>query len=134
MADPSLPLQKAVHDALRGNAALALLVGNRVYDLPPKNAATPYVTIGEDEITSVRADCYDGSEFFLTIHAFATEPGFPQVKRISSAIRAALDGASLTLEDFRLVDFLFDNARHIRDPDGITSHAVVTFRGSVEPE
>lgn len=133
MADPSLPLQKAVHDALRADATLTALVGTRVYDSPPKNAATPYVSIGEDQILGERADCYDGSEFFLTIHAFSTEPGYPQVKRISSAIRSVLHGAELTVDNFRLVDMAFDDLRHFRDPDGLTAHAVISIRGFVEP-
>lgn len=41
MSDPSLSLQRAVFDALRGDPAVAALVGSRIYDQPPAGAAFP---------------------------------------------------------------------------------------------
>ena len=55
----SAALRAAIHDALIADAALTgLLGGPKVYDEPPRNAAFPYVTLGETRI----ADFSTGSE------------------------------------------------------------------------
>ena len=44
----SAALRAAVHDALTNDAALiATLGGTKIYDEPPREAAFPYVTLGE---------------------------------------------------------------------------------------
>ena len=44
----SAALRAAVHDALTGNAGLiSVLGGPKIYDEPPREAAFPYVTLGE---------------------------------------------------------------------------------------
>ena len=44
----SAALRAAVHDALTNHAALiATFGGTKIYDEPPREAAFPYVTLGE---------------------------------------------------------------------------------------
>ncbi|MDB5597379.1 MAG: hypothetical protein JWM36_4340 [Hyphomicrobiales bacterium] len=132
MPSASLSLQKAVVGKLKADIAVSALVGTSVFDTPNADVF-PRITLGEDQVLTERADCYEGDEVILTIHAWSREIGFPQVKRIGSAVRAALQGADLTLDDYRLVDIAVEDERYMRDPDGITSHAVLTFRALTEP-
>ena len=50
MTAPAAELQKAVFDALAADAALAALVGARIYDHAPANVAFPYVTFGRTSV------------------------------------------------------------------------------------
>jgi hypothetical protein len=133
VSDPSLELQKAIVARLKADSATAAIVGARIYDEVPTSAAFPYINLGEDQTIAERADCYDGSEINLTLHAWSREPGYPEVKRIADAVRASLQDAPLTLTGHRLVDLTFIDSRVLRDPDGKTSHAVVTLRALTEP-
>lgn len=129
----SLELQKAVVARLKGDAGVTALVGQRVYDQPPTAPAFPYVSLGPDQTLPDRADCYEGSEVTFQVDAWSRAVGFPEVKRIAEAARAALADAALTLTGFRLVDIAFVEGRTFRDPDGLTSHSALNFRALVEP-
>jgi hypothetical protein len=129
----SLELQKAIVARLRADAGVTALVGQRVYDQVPTSPQFPYVSLGPDQIALSRADCYDGSEINLQVDAWSRAVGFPEVKRIGDAVRAALQDAPLSLTGYRLLDITFVEARTFRDPDGLTSHAAMTFRALTEP-
>lgn len=129
----SLELQKAIVAALKADAGVAATVAGRVYDVPPKGVLFPYISIGPDQTLPQRGDCYDGEEVSFQVDLWSREVGFPEVKRIGKAVKAALNSAELTVDDHRLVDLYLEDARTFRDPDGLTSHAVLTFRALTEP-
>lgn len=139
MSDPSYTLQKAIFDQLMATTDVRLLVGDRVYhDVPPPTsgdvrAQKPYITIGEDQVLADKAECMDGAEVILTIHGWALS--YPQSKQLSAAIQEALDmNYDMALIGHRLIEMELQDIRHLSEPDGITRHAVVTFRALTEKE
>lgn len=133
--DPSLALQGAFVAAIK---ALATEAGTRVYDRVPRtngaiSATFPYVSLGTGSASYNGADCYDGSEVSLAVHVWSRAVGMPECKRIASAIRAGLNNADLTLDGHTLELLELDRADYLNDPDGITSHAVLTFRALTQP-
>jgi len=130
----SLAVQKAVIARLRADPGVIAIVGNRIYDNPPPEADFPYLSIGPDQTLPDRASCYDGSEVILQIDGWSRTPGFQEVKTIAEAVRAALTDAPLDLSPaYRLVDIALDQLQTLRDPDGLTDHAVISFRALTEP-
>lgn len=134
MLSASLSLQKAIVAALKADAGVSALVGSNVFDTVPSSDPFPRITLGEDQVITERADCYIGEEIFVTIHAWSRKPGFPEVKQIAGAVRLALHEAELSLDDCRLVDLSSEDVRFMREQDGVTSHAVITFRALTEPD
>ncbi|CDM56285.1 MULTISPECIES: DUF3168 domain-containing protein [Rhizobium] len=132
MASPSLELQGAIAARLKASAGLTPLVGSRIYDAVPADKVFPYVTIGEGDETSDDADCVDGFEISLDIDVWSRATGYPEAKRISDEIRKALKSPDLTLPINALVFFRHRQTRFLRDPDGLTSHAVMTFEAFAE--
>ena len=132
MASPSLELQIAIVSRLKATAAVADLIADRVFDSVPDDADFPYVTVGEGDETSDDADCIDGFEISLDVDVWSREVGFPEAKRISDEIRRALKSPDLVLQTNLLVEFRHRQTRFLRDPDGLTSHAVMTFEGFAE--
>lgn len=135
--DPSLALQAAFVAAIR---ALNTEAGTRVYDRVPRtnNAVAagtfPYVHLGTGSVLPNKADCYNGSEVSLPVHVWSRAVGWPEAKRIASAIRAGLDDAELLLDGHTLELLELDRADYLNDPDGLTSHAVLTFRALTQPK
>jgi hypothetical protein len=129
MSDPSLALQAAIVAALAGTTE----AGTNVYDQVPATDAFPRITVGEGQTVGNFADCYDGSEVYLDVHVWSREVGFPEAKRIASAVRSALHDAPLTLTGHTLELLQFRDARYLRDPDGRTSHVAMTFRALTQP-
>jgi hypothetical protein len=128
VSDPSYALQVAIFDALKADATLAGFIGARVYDSVPEGAAFPYVTVGDGQVVGDDNECADGSEVFFQCHAWSRATGYPEVKKIAAALRSALRSATLTLAGFDVGLVEFTQTQFLKDPDGLTSHAVVEFR------
>lgn len=130
MASPDLELQAAILARLKADATLTLLV-NGIYDQPPSTAwATPkegYVTIGEAQIIRDDAMCVSGGQAYLTLHGWSRKVGFPIAKEIAEAVVESLHLAPLTMATNRFISIMHRSTRVFRDPDGITSHAVIEF-------
>jgi hypothetical protein len=137
VSDPALALQGALIAAMKAAAGVVALVSTRVYDNPPSTstgavATFPYITIGEAQSIPQRADCIDGTEHFVAVHAWSRAVGFTEVKRIASAVRAALHEAEPAVAGYRLIDLAVQDTRFLRDPDGLTSHSVVNLRAVLD--
>jgi hypothetical protein len=134
MSSSSAALRAAIHDSLVADTALTgLLGGAKVYDEPPRNAAFPYVTLGEARVTDFSAGGEPGEEHQLTLHAWSRQGGHRAAHMIRGAHLRALDDAPLTLSGHTLVNLRFSIADVRREPDGRTYHALVRFRAVTEP-
>lgn len=137
----SFEFQKAVVARLASDAALKALIGDpaRIFDDIPSDgsgrpkAAFPYVSIGAAQDVPDLADEYDGSELFLDLHVWSRAVGFGEAKRIASALTARLHEADLTITGHRVLLIERGEQRFLRDPDGLTRHAVLTIRALTEP-
>ncbi len=131
MSDPMLALQKAIVAKLKGASTG---VGSSVYDRVPETDPFPRITIGEGQTLKDNQDCRRGSEVFLEVHVWSRAVGWGEAKAIASQVRDAIDDESLVL-DGHVLDLLdFEDARYIRDPDGLTSHVAMSFRALTQPE
>lgn len=127
MSDPSLALQGAIHTALSG-----ALMPVPVYDRPPETAAYPFVRIGEDQVIDDGNTCADAWEAFVTVHVWSQEVGMPRAKTIAGQVRDAL-AAVLDVPGFTAIVGEHRDTRYLNDPDGLTTHAVLTFRYLIDP-
>jgi hypothetical protein len=134
--EASAALRAAVHAALTADAALtAALGGPKIYDEPPREAAFPYVTLGEMRIADFSAGSEEPAlEHQLTLHAWSRQGGHREAHVIAGALLQALDDAPLMLAGHRLVNFRFSTADVRRESDGRTYRALVRFRAVTEPE
>ncbi len=127
-------LRAAIHDALVADAALsALLGGVKIYDEPPREAAFPYVTLGDARLSDISSDGGVTQEHQLTLHAWSRQGGHKEAHGIAGALLHALDDAALSPEGHRLVNLRFTLADIRREADGRTYHALVRFRAVTEP-
>lgn len=127
-----LEIQGAIVARLKADAAVTALIGARVYDSVPANATFPYVSIGPVDSVEADAECITGLEVAQQIDCWSRANGFPEVKKIVDAVRAALHRYDLPLGTNALVFFEHRSSRITRDPDGITSHGIVGFEAAVE--
>jgi len=129
---PDLELQGVIIDVLRNDPELIQLVGSRAYDRVPENVVFPYISLGPTFDVEDDADCISGSDISIQIDAWSRAVGFPEVKRISNAVRNALHQRDLQLTENALALIQCRGIRILRDPDGLTSHGVVDINAFVE--
>lgn len=119
-------MQRAVFARLK---AYGPLNGVGVYDAVQPTAGFPYVTIFDVQSVEDGDDCHDGDEISFDVHVWSRVVGSVQAKGIAGHVRKALHDFDLPLgEDHALVDLKFTDLRVFRDPDGVTTHGVVSFR------
>ena len=127
----SAALRAAVHADL---ALIAALGGPKIYDAPPREAAFPYVTLGETRVADFAAGSEPALKHQLTLHAWSRQGGQREAHVIAGALLQALDDAPLALAGHRLVNFRFSRADVRRESDGRTYRVLVRFRTVREPD
>jgi hypothetical protein len=132
MSDPALPMLAAAVAALKAEPSLTALVSDRVHDRAPQRVIFPYVQVGNLQVIADDAECIDGFEVYIDVHAWSRAYGTPETRQICSAVHTALHQASLPLSTFSLVEIRHESTRVLGDPDGETSHGIVTFRALVD--
>jgi len=132
MTHPSLALQSAAYAALIADAGVGALIGDRIYDAPPRDATFPYLTIGETRVADWSTGTEDGAEHRLTLDVWSRERGKRECYEIMEAVEAALHDAALGLDDHALVNLRFAEADVRRERDGITYRGTMRFRAVTE--
>lgn len=135
MSSAEIQLQKAVGARLAGFAALTALVpAAAILDRHARPAPDPSIILGEGQVVDDGALVRRGSStVYLDLHVWKKETGTAGVKAIVAEIKAALDAGRLLLDaGWSCADCLVSSRRYLRDPDGVTSHAVVTLQATIE--
>jgi len=129
----ALALQEAVFAALAGDAGLTALIGaGNVFDGAPRNAAAPYLHLGEVTARDWSTGTEAGAEVRFAVVAWSREAGRREALRIAGRVQEVLHGAELAVAGWRVV-----NLRHVATetaradkPDG--RRAVARFRAVLE--
>lgn len=134
MTSPSLELQRAIVPHLKADAPLAALIGARIYDHVPQQPGwtDPYVSLGAASEIDDGHECIDAVSVMFRIDVWSRAVGYGEALRIADAIKRALHHQDLELPDNALVEIRWRRTDRMRDPDGLTSHAVVEFTASIE--
>ena len=132
---PESALQTAVRARLiSAPAVISLVPAASILDRNERPAPSPSIVLGEamardegDTIARSRVTV------FADLHIWKREASLEGIKAISGAVRASLrDRNSYALVCFRIVDWRIASTRFLRDPDGQTSHGVMTIEAIVE--
>lgn len=131
----SLASQKAFRAALTADdALLALVPANLIVDSNAGLDTFPAIVLGEDqELPADSVGRY--TTLHSNIHIWVREAGLGGAKEIAGAVRRILSSpqrSSWTRDGYRSLDVTFEGSRFLRDPDGVTSHGIVSFRSTIE--
>ena len=126
-------LQKAIFEALGANVALAALVGTRIFDHAPANAAFPYITFGRTSVYDWSTGTENGAEQLFTVHVWSKGKGKKEVLEIMELARSTLHDASLDLEGYQLVNMRLEFSEARYDDRNEAHHGLLRFRAVTEP-
>lgn len=138
MTSPALELQGAIVARLWADDGVGAIVGRRVFDHVPRSAvgsitATfPFVAISDWQLITEDAQDIAATNIFVDLDCWSRDVGFPEVHRLSEAVKQALHDVEMPLPTNALVLFQHRRTFPRRDPDGLTSLATVTFEGWIE--
>ncbi len=125
----SLACQKAIRAALVADAGvIALVPAASILDRNARPNPTPSIIIGEDQELDEDRIARNVVRVFSTVHVWQREAGLTDAKRIAGAIRLAVRAIRMeTVDGWFIGDSYVSSTRFLRDPDGETSHGVVTI-------
>lgn len=123
--------QAALYSKLVGQG----LCGGRVYDQVPESPVFPYVTIGDEQHIDDSSQCQDGWEVYPDVHVWSrpANGSKAEVKTLAAQVVDAVKTLSV-VQGFTVVSIFHETSRFLRDPDGKTEHAAITFRAVLDPE
>ncbi|ABN75402.1 hypothetical protein RSWS8N_06275 [Cereibacter sphaeroides WS8N] len=129
----------AVQVALRQRLALdagvtALVPAGNILDVNQRPAPSPSIILGESQaVDEGDSIARNRQRIYHTVHVWQKEPSLQGVKRICGEIRRAIHADRLLLAaGFHAADARVADMRQMRDPDGLTSHGVVTVEVLVQ--
>lgn len=134
MAAPAVEYQGHVFQAIRADAEIAVFVADRIYDrMPEKGDQSPFITIGEGREIHEDWDCKAISQHDLTVNVWSEKQGgFKEAKEIAFLVKRAVLSAGTDLPTHAMTDLQALDVRYMRDPDGLTSRALLTFQADIE--
>jgi hypothetical protein len=89
---PIMMVQSALVEALKADSALAALVGDRMFDAPPKGKAPPYLVIVRHDIVQRDGDLAQVQEHRVLLHCWADQPSRGRVLEIVERVVAVALG------------------------------------------
>jgi hypothetical protein len=122
-------VQKAIVDALKLPVAIA---GGRIHDRVPENPEFPYLSIGSEQVLDDGNTCDDGWEVFSDIHVWSRAVGYVEAKQIMASAVDRIKAIS-TITGHTLIAVEVEDTRMLRDPDGLTSHGIVSAKFIITP-
>jgi len=126
-------LQAAVFARVSGDAVVAGLVGDAVYDAaPPGVLPSLYVSLGPEVVRDRSDKTGAGAEHEFTVSVLSDAAGFAAAKAVAGAVSDALVDAEMTLARGRLVGLWFLRAKAARVGSGERRRIDLTFRARVE--
>lgn len=132
MTHPSLALQAAMFAALVADGGVGALVGDRIHDAPPRNAAFPYVHFGEARASDWSTGTETGAEHRITLDVWSRQRGKAECWAVIEAVKGVLHDAALTLDGHALINLRLETAEARRDRDGVTWRGTMRFRAVTE--
>ncbi|MET3602035.1 DUF3168 domain-containing protein [Martelella mangrovi] len=136
--DPNYELSRAVIAALKTAPDVTRFTGTRIFDRVPADPkpAFPYISMGPSDSLPDDADCIDGEEISIQIDCWSQGAGeafgSAEVKKLAGAVKRSFHDAGLGLADNALLSLHHRATRIMREPDGITNHAALSFTAFVE--
>ena len=132
----SLDLQDLILNTLKNDNALTALI-NGVWDRVPTTAfdapKSSYISFGPHDYVEDDEGCITSAEHTFQLDVWSRLVGFPACKQICDRVKKLLHEASLDMQtENALVEIRVPSVRIVRDPDGLTSHGVITVTALVE--
>ena len=126
-------LQSAVFARIAGDAVVAGLVGDAVFDAAPAGPLPPlYISLGPEVVKDRSDKSGGGADHEFVVSVVSDAAGFATAKALAGAICDALVDADLALARGRLVGLWFLRARALRVGGGERRRIDLTLRARVE--
>lgn len=129
MPDRTLPVLKAMVAALKGDAGVAAIVGDRVYDRAPQSVTFPMVSLGPTYAQpAIETIGGEGWEVSVTLDLWTRGGGRAVAASLMAAAVDALHNADIALDAGTTVLCRLESQHVMMEQDGVTHHGIQRWR------
>ena len=96
-------VQDALLSVLKADAGMAAIFGGRIYDDESEAPAYPFVRLERHECRPAGASLGEATEHVLTLAVSSRDGGLREAREALATLRGAVDGATWTLPEGRIV-------------------------------
>jgi hypothetical protein len=133
MTHPIVALQGALVTALRADPTLTGLIGNAVFDAPPRGQVAPYMVIVRHDLLPRDGDEPPGNDHRVTLHVWHPDSSRKAVLAIADAIATALLGGALAPAGLAVTFSSLDRTDTTIDLPTGAARAMLALRFFTEP-
>lgn len=131
----SAALQASIYQRLSGDAAIADLIGDAIYDAIPGGVLpTTYVSLGDEDVRDRSDKDAGGAQHDFIVRVATDVAGFQTAKMVAGAVSDALLGDPLALARGRVTGIWFLKAKARRVGSGDQRQIELRFRAQVQDE
>lgn len=127
MTDILSAAQQAIVATLANDAKVQSLIGSRVYDHVPQDAAFPYLAFGPAHVAPKDTKEHSGFEHIVTLNIWSQYRGGKETREIFQAMYDALHRANLSAAGEEFISCGFHSADFSAEKDGMTYFAATRF-------
>jgi hypothetical protein len=133
MIAPTAQLQRALFEALNGDASLSTALGGvKLFDHAPENAAFPYMTFGRTSVYDWATGAENEAEQLLTLHVWSKSEANKETLDIMDLVSARLENAALALDEHRRLHLRLEFTESRYDEELAACHGLLRFRAVME--
>jgi hypothetical protein len=136
-ASPGRELQRALYEALTDDAYLMTLIAG-VYDFVPEKdpfgSVQGYVSFGPLDVVNDNSECIEAGLYTWQLDVWSRQRNSMHCRDVVDQIRRILDGSNFDLPDNAAAGTTIEAWRFMRDPDGLTTHGIVSVQLTIEDQ
>ncbi len=122
-----LALQKGLIARLKADATLAVLIGGRVWDAAPPEAACPHIRLGRGTVRPL-AGGGGAMEHQLSLIVVSRFAGTEEARAVAAAVRLCLGGAIIEADGVRSLALEVPQSDVLAADDGTVTWALIRLR------
>jgi hypothetical protein len=141
---PAVELQGLIYAVLTGDAAMMALIHD-VYDFVPEprpdlagetdrpwGSMQGYISFGPLDVINDDSECLVSGLYTFQLDVWSRQRNSLHCRRIIDRARALFDQQSFDLPTNALVGTTIKHWRQFRDPDGLTTHGIISLETTIE--
>jgi len=129
MLDHATLIRQCLISAMKDDAPVNDLLGERVYDQVDASAAWPFGRFDPPDMVRYESSCGNGWDMEWRLHLFARGPGTKKTNELNTKVFSALFESELSIPELSRFDIDFVRSNTGPDGDEVNDyHNVVVFR------
>lgn len=117
-------LFSSIYNKLKSNPIIQYQLGGRVFDSVQKDAAYPYIIVGETNVTNKESTTSMREDVGITIHVYSQTVNTHETRKLLQFLGYVLN-TEIELKNYEFIRSRIDDQQVFMDIDQYTKHGII---------